>query len=61
MLPHACGNGTCGTCKVKVNSGQPDTIPDSIPGITTGEREAGFTLACQCKPLSSMSLLEVNQ
>ena len=57
-LPHACGNGTCGTCKFQVDAGAVDDIPDAIPGITSEERTAGFTLACQCKPLGSLSLSE---
>ncbi len=30
-IPHACGNGTCGTCKFKVDEGTVDEISDSIP------------------------------
>lgn len=56
MILHACGAGTCGTCKFKVDKGQVYDIPDSIPGITADEREAGYTLACQCRPQSSVAL-----
>jgi len=58
-LPHACGNGTCGSCKCKVNSGLIDDIPLSIPGITLDEKSAGYTLACQCRPLGDVSLSEI--
>jgi len=58
-IPHACGNGTCGTCKFKVDEGTVDEISDSIPGITSEERSVGFTLACQCKPLGSIAISEV--
>jgi len=58
-IPHACGNGTCGTCKFKVYEGEVAEISDSIPGITTEERAVGFTLACQCKPLGSVVISEV--
>jgi len=57
-LPHACGNGTCGSCKFKVESGNLTDIPDSIPGIVAEEKAAGYTLACQCRPLSGLSLSE---
>ena len=58
-LPHACGNGTCGTCKFEVVDGLVDDIPDSIPGITSEEKAIGFTLACQCKPLGKLSISEI--
>ncbi len=58
-LPHACGNGTCGTCKCKVDDGVVAEIPDSIPGITSQEKNAGFTLACQSKPMGSVTISEV--
>jgi ferredoxin-NADP reductase/fatty acid desaturase len=58
MLPHACGNGTCGSCKLKVERGEVATIADSVPGIMAIEKVAGYTLACQCKPLSSIQLTE---
>jgi len=57
-LPHACGNGTCGSCKLKVSSGEVVEIPDLVPGILVNEKAAGYTLACQCRPLSNISLSE---
>ena len=57
-MPHACGNGTCGTCKFKVNIGEVNYIDEAIPGILTEEQKAGFTLACQCKPTTSIQLIE---
>jgi ferredoxin-NADP reductase/fatty acid desaturase len=58
QLPHACGSGTCGSCKLKVEEGVVHEIPDSVPGITVEERDAGFTLACQCRPESDLRLSE---
>ncbi|MEE4246219.1 MAG: ferredoxin--NADP reductase [Kangiellaceae bacterium] len=58
QLPHACSSGTCGSCKLKVDSGKSVSIPDSIPGLTVDEKQAGITLACQCKPLEAMTLSE---
>jgi len=57
-IPHACGVGTCGSCKIKVESGHVATIPDSIPGLHRGDQDNGYTLACQCRPLSSLKLSE---
>jgi len=58
ILPHACGNGTCGSCKLKVDSGEVADISDSTPGIVANEKTAGYTLACQCRPMSSIKLSE---
>ncbi|RLA03781.1 MAG: hypothetical protein DRQ47_04555, partial [Gammaproteobacteria bacterium] len=57
-LPHACGTGTCGTCKFKVDKGIVSEIPNSIPGITRQEIDAGYTLACQCKPKENITISE---
>jgi len=59
-IPHACGVGTCGSCKIKVDSGKVVTIPDSIPGLQRGDQENGYTLACQCHPMSPLKLSERN-
>jgi ferredoxin len=59
-LPHACGSGTCGTCKFKVLEGENPIIDDAIPGISAEDKAAGFTLACQCMPFGDLSLSEVS-
>lgn len=58
QLPHACGSGTCGTCKFKVAQGKTEHIPDTIPGITEEEKLAGLTLVCQCRPLGNIVMSE---
>lgn len=58
-LPNACGVGTCGTCKFKVKKGQNPDIDDGIPGLSVDDKASGYTLACQCKPDSDLSLVEV--
>lgn len=55
-IPHACGNGTCGSCKCKVSSGKVSQIDVSIPGITDQEQADGYTLACQGKPMGPLEL-----
>lgn len=45
-LPHACGHGLCGTCKVEVLEGEVDHGDASPFALMDFEREDGFTLAC---------------
>ena len=44
------GNGSCGKCRVKLVSGEVETIPSRH--ITADEFEAGWRLSCNCKVLS---------
>lgn len=55
-IPHACGSGTCGSCKMKVNSGSVAPIPETIPGLLPEEQDIGYTLACQCYPESGLKI-----
>lgn len=55
-IPHACGAGTCGTCKVKVDEGKVGDISGDVPGILASEQAAGYTLACQCRPQGAVRL-----
>jgi ferredoxin-NADP reductase/fatty acid desaturase len=57
-IPHACGNGSCGTCKMKVETGNVASIASSIPGLLAEEKKNGFTLACQCRPMTDICLSE---
>jgi len=41
------GNGSCGKCRVKLISGEVETIPSRH--ITADEFEAGWRLSCNCK------------
>ena len=45
-LPHACGHGLCGTCKVQVTDGEVDHGPISSFALMDFERDEGFCLAC---------------
>ena len=54
VLAYSCRNGACGTCKGKVLEGtvdygtyQAETLPDS-------EKQQGYALFCQAKPLSDL-------
>jgi phenol hydroxylase P5 protein len=45
-LPHACGHGLCGTCKVTVLEGEVDHGNASSFALMDFERDEGKTLAC---------------
>jgi CDP-4-dehydro-6-deoxyglucose reductase, E3 len=54
VIAYGCRNGACGTCKGKVLDGtvdygtyQEDTLPDN-------EKELGYALFCQAKPLTDI-------
>lgn len=47
-LPHACGHGLCGTCKVEVLEGEIDHGDASQFALMDFERDEGKTLACTC-------------
>jgi phenol hydroxylase P5 protein len=45
-LPHACGHGVCGTCKVQVLEGECDHGDSSSFALMDFERDEGKILAC---------------
>lgn len=51
-IPSSCGKGVCGTCRVKLLSGQVDVNHQG--GIKPREIEQGFILACCSRPLSDL-------
>jgi len=51
-IPHACGHGLCGTCKVSVEDGDVDHGAANPFALMDFERDAGKTLAC-CATLNS--------
>jgi phenol hydroxylase P5 protein len=53
-LPHACGHGLCGTCKVEVLDGEIDHGEASSFALMDYEREEGFCLACVARPESDV-------
>jgi phenol hydroxylase P5 protein len=56
-LPHACGQGYCGTCKVTVTDGEIDHGAASNFALMDYEREEGKCLAC-CAKLESDMVVE---
>ncbi len=45
-LPHACGHGLCGTCKVRVLDGEVEHGAASSFALMDFERDEGYCLAC---------------
>ena len=53
-LPHACGHGLCGTCKVHVLDGELDHGEASSFALMDFEREEGMALACCARAESDL-------
>lgn len=58
-IPHACGHGLCGTCKVSVEDGDVDHGAANPFALMDFERDAGKTLAC-CATLNSDTTIEAD-
>lgn len=56
-LPHACGHGLCGTCKVQVCGGEVDHGAANPFALMDFERDDGKTLAC-CATLQADTTIE---
>lgn len=55
-IPHACGHGLCGTCKVQVLSGEVDHGAANPFALMDFERDEGKTLACCCTLQSDITI-----
>lgn len=58
-IPHACGHGLCGTCKVEVSDGEVDHGHANPFALMEVERDEGKTLAC-CATLQSDATIEAD-
>jgi Na+-transporting NADH:ubiquinone oxidoreductase subunit F len=57
FIPSACGGkGSCGFCKVTVDSGGGPILPTETSFISRKEQKAGMRLACQVKVKEDMEL-----
>mgnify|MGYP001814190310 FL=1 len=54
MLPYSCKNGTCGSCKGKVESGSVHYPFHPPQALEDGETEQGCALMCQAEPLEDL-------
>ena len=55
-IPHACGHGLCGTCKVQVCGGEVDHGAANPFALMEFERDEGKTLACCCTLQSDVTI-----
>jgi phenol hydroxylase P5 protein len=55
-IPHACGHGLCGTCKVQVCAGEVDHGAANPFALMEFERDEGKTLACCCTLHSDVTI-----
>ncbi|HYH21541.1 MAG TPA: phenol 2-monooxygenase domain-containing protein [Azospirillum sp.] len=55
-LPHACGHGLCGSCKVEVAEGEVDHGDASGFALMDFERDEGKTLACTARLCSDVTI-----
>ncbi|KAA9166455.1 2Fe-2S iron-sulfur cluster binding domain-containing protein [Amycolatopsis acidicola] len=55
-MPNSCNQGTCGTCKLQVLSGNVDHGLSPVDTLTCDERAAGLALACQARPVSDVEV-----
>jgi CDP-4-dehydro-6-deoxyglucose reductase, E3 len=54
VLPYGCRDGACGTCKGKLVEGSLDYGRYSEKVLPAAEREQGYALFCQAKPLGDV-------
>ena len=54
-LPFGCQGGTCASCRVRLLEGRVEHVTEPR-ALSAGEREAGYILMCQARPLSNLEL-----
>lgn len=54
-LPFGCQGGTCASCRVRLLEGRVEHAPDTR-ALSQAERDAGYVLMCQARPLSDLEL-----
>lgn len=54
VIPCGCGEGMCGTCMVRLVSGDVDARPNG--GLTAEEAEQGYILACSSRAVSNVEI-----
>jgi len=58
-IPHACGHGLCGTCKIEILEGEVDQGNASPFALMDFEREEGKALAC-CATLQADTVIQAD-
>jgi len=59
MVRHGCKGGICGHCRVMLAQGEVRHFPQA--GITKGEEEQGYILACCAVPVSDTIVLDYDR
>lgn len=54
MLPYSCKNGTCGSCKGRIETGEVHYPFHPPLALSRPEIAAGYTLLCQAEPLEDL-------
>lgn len=54
VLPYSCRNGACTTCKGRVVEGGFEPGPGAMQVLSEEEREQGYTLFCQARPMTDL-------
>lgn len=55
-LPYECASGGCGACRVQIVDGVVEDNWPNAPGLPQRQRERGFRLACQTRPLTHCTI-----
>ncbi|SPB14804.1 CDP-6-deoxy-delta-3,4-glucoseen reductase [Caballeronia novacaledonica] len=55
-LPYSCKSGVCGSCKARVVDGELDPGMAQSATLTQAEIDEGYTLLCQSKPRSALTV-----
>ena len=55
-LPNSCNQGTCGTCRIRLASGEVDHRGSPTSTLPDTDRADGWLLACQAAPLGDVVL-----
>lgn len=57
FIPSACGGrGSCGLCKLKIESGAGAYLPTELPWISEDEKKENIRLSCQVKVKNDFSI-----
>lgn len=55
-LPYECGSGGCGACRVQLIDGEIEDLWPDAPGLPQRQRDRGYRLACQARPLTDCTI-----
>lgn len=55
-LPHECGWGSCGSCKVTLVSGETELLFPAAPAVSPRDTRTGRIVACQSMALSDLEI-----